>query len=332
MKMQDLQRNQVNISNINIILISSRFSIRLDALSKYKALLADINAKEDEKKNNRIEMEYSWGIGAKGGNPFKDDKDAVAKPVAKKDPEKTHFDKIVELKKEKKKARKEEQKIKRKKYRKGAANPDDSGSEIGNLDSDDEEDIPDGVDMNDPYFAEEFANGEFEAPKAKKSKKKSTKRRNDESDSEAERQKAELALLLDDGAEADNRAHFSLKKIQDNENESKTKRKRKSVLKRSKKKNLAEKTMLQEDDFKVNTADNRFAAIYSSHLFNIDPTNPNFKKTKGMEALIGEKLKRNPVAEDGSGERAKGPEAKKVKRNVETSILVKSIKRKVAQQ
>lgn len=312
----------------------------LDALSKYKALLAEINEQEAIKKNNRIEMEYSWGIGSKGGNPFKDDKDTdtAVKPT-KKDPEKTHFDKIVELKKEKKKARKEEQKIKRKKYRKGAANPDDSGSEIGERNSDDDEDVPDGVDMNDPYFAEEFANGEFEAPKVKKKTAKSSnkKRFGGEPNSEDERQKAELALLLDDGEDGDKRAHFSLKKIQDGENESKAKRKRKSVLRRSKKQNQAEKTMLQEDDFTVNTEDNRFAAIYSSHLFSIDPTNPNYKKTKGMEALIGEKLKRNPVADGeiagGSENRlADGPAAKKAKRDVATSILVKSIKRKVAQQ
>lgn len=304
-------------------------------MSKYKALLAEINDQETVKKNNRIEMEYSWGIGSKGGNPFKEDKDIDDIPkVAKKDPEKTHFDKIVELKKEKKKARKDEQKLKRKKYRKGAANPDDSGSEIGGeLNSDDEEDVPDGVDMNDPYFAEEFANGEFEAPKPKKKSK--SKKRSDEPDSEEERQKAELALLLDDGDVDDKRAHFSLKKIQDGENESKAKRKRKSVLRRSKKQNIAEKAMLQEDDFKVNTEDNRFAAIYSSHLFSIDPTNPNYKKTKGMEALIGEKLKRNPVR-DGEiravKQSADGPALKKVKRNVETNLLVKSIKRKVAQQ
>lgn len=302
-------------------------------MSKYKALLAEINDQEAAKKNNRIEMEYSWGIGSKGGNPFKEEKDVDVEVKPAKDPEKTHFDKIVELKKEKKKARKEEQKIKRKKYRKGAANPDDSGSEIGgDLNSDDDEDVPDGVDMNDPYFAEEFANGEFEAPKPKKKTK--SKKRSDEPDSEEERQKAELALLLDDGDEADKRAHFSLKKIQDGENESKAKRKRKSVLRCSKKQNIAEKAMLQEDDFKVNTEDNRFAAIYSSHLFSIDPTNPNYKKTKGMEALIGEKLKRNPVRDGEIGEKQSGdgPAAKKVKRNVETSLLVKSIKRKVAQQ
>lgn len=312
------------------------------SISKYKALLAEINEKELAKKDNRIEMEFSWGIGMKD-KPVKaedsDDEDAADASVAavkpKTNPEQTHFDRIVELKREKKKARKEEQKLKRKKFRKGAANAsdDDSGSEIGDgaLNSDDDGDIPDGIDLNDPYFAEEFANGEFEAPKkTKKATKGTRKHRNDDSDTDAEREKAELALLLDDGSAEDQRAHFSLKKIQDGENETKSKRKRKKVLRRSKKQNETEKAMLHADDFKIDAADDRFKAIYSSHLFSIDPTNPNFKKTKAMDALIEEKLKRRPTQDVTGG--AVEPDAKKTKRNVETSMLVKSIKRKVAHQ
>jgi len=32
--------------------------------------------------------------------------------------------------------------------------------------------------------------------------------------------------------------------------------------------------------------------MYTSHLFNIDPADPKFKKTKGMEAFISEKQSR----------------------------------------
>lgn len=329
-------------------------SANSSSLSKYKALLNEINERESEKKNNRIEMEFSWGIGMKD-KPSKsaaaaddsddqssdeDNEDDGQKTIAGKsksgDPEKTHFDRIVELKREKKKARKEEQKLKRKKYRKGGnLNDAESDSDIGgNLDSD--SDIPDGIDLNDPYFAEEFANGEFEAAKPTKknaNKKKRTKNHTDEVDSDVEREKAKLALLLDGDAD-DQRAHFNLKKIQDSENEKKSQRKRKKVLRRSKKQNEAEKAMLQADDFKIDTGDDRFKAIYTSHLFNIDPTNPNFKKTKAMDALIGEKLKRVPTGQTGANGSAAvdEPASKKTKRNVEMSMLVKSIKRKVAQQ
>lgn len=333
--------------------LETKKSAKSSSLSKYKALLTEINERESEKKNNRIEMEFSWGIGMKDKpstsavadsdqSSDEDNEGDSQKPATIKsksgDPEKTHFDRIVELKREKKKARKEEQKLKRKKYRNGGnLNDAESDSDIGgNLDSDGDGDIPDGIDLNDPYFAEEFANGDFEAAKPTKKnaiKKKRSKNHIDEVDSDVEREKAKLALLLD-GDTDDKRAHFNLKKIQDSENEKKTQRKRKKVLRRSKKQNEAEKEMLQADDFQIDTRDDRFKAIYTSHLFNIDPTNPNFKKTKAMDALIGEKLKRVPTGQTAANRSvaADEPAAKKTKRNVEMSMLVKSIKRKVAQQ
>jgi hypothetical protein len=38
--------------------------------------------------------------------------------------------------------------------------------------------------------------------------------------------------------------------------------------------------------------DERFSALFSSHHFNIDPTDSHYHKTKGMEALRAEKLHR----------------------------------------
>ena len=39
-------------------------------------------------------------------------------------------------------------------------------------------------------------------------------------------------------------------------------------------------------------ADPRFSAIYDSHVYNIDPSAKEYKKTQGMEAVIKEKIKR----------------------------------------
>ena len=39
--------------------------------------------------------------------------------------------------------------------------------------------------------------------------------------------------------------------------------------------------------------DPRFSAVYSSHLYNIDPSAPEYRKTQGTEAMIQEKLKRS---------------------------------------
>lgn len=281
-----------------------------DAISKYKNLLKDITEKEEEKKKNRVEMEFSWGIGVGGSK-------SAANEQKKPAVELTPFEKIIEKKQEKKRARKGEiRKLKKAAKQANGGAADDDGSH-------DDDDLPEGIDMNDPYFAEEFANGEFEERKVSK-KIKSGRNKDaaiavdsdgDSGDADAQR---ELALLLDD--DDDGKAHFSLKKIQEIENESKTKKKRKKQL--NKKKPADQKLM--DDDFEINVADKRFAAVFDSHLFNIDPTDSHFKKTKNMEKLIHEKLKRKPA------ETVPAPSSeKKAKRDVADSILIKSIKRKV---
>lgn len=184
-------------------------------------------------------------------------------------------------------------------------NADDSNSENDRGSSDD---IPSDVDMNDPYFAEEFNKPEFRKTK----NKKQSKDEEEVSESE-ERRKAELELLLDD--DNDSKAHFSLKKIQEAE----------STSKKSKRKRKLKEKMIQNkqlDNFEVNVNDKRFSALYDSHHFNIDPTDPNFKKTKNMEKIIHEKLKRRPV------EVQDEVPAKKSKEDIEINMLVKNIKRK----
>lgn len=290
-----------------------------NSIAKYKALLQEIQTREDKEKNQRIEMEYSWHIGG-GGSTDKVDTDEAAAAVSTNNADKTHFDKILEYKQEKKKQRKVDKKKKLKLLKSGktGSDPDDDS------DSDDS-DLPDGIDLNDPYFAEEFANGDFGAAKenGKKSKKKKAKNE-DATDSETEQKAAELALLLDDDDD-DGKAHFSLKKIQSTENESKTKKRRKKNLKRTKRQNEVEKALL-DDDFRIDVNDTRFTPIYSSHLYSIDPTHASYKKTKGMEALIREKLKRRPVDLDAVDERTV---VKVPKKDVAVSMLVKSIKRKI---
>ena len=184
----------------------------------------------------------------------------------------TPFEQYVEKKKEKKK---------QKKKREHEELSDDS--------------IPSDVDMNDSYFQEEFA-GEFK----KKEKPDETE--------EVKSDQAELELLLMRDAEEKN--HFSLKAIQEQQAVGKKKRNKKKI-----------KKSVVEDDFQVDVKDERFAALYSSHLFNIDPTDPHYHKTKGMEALRAEKLKHR----QGEGSVDRGH------RDPELSALVKSVKRKTQQ-
>lgn len=187
-----------------------------------------------------------------------------------------------------------------------------SEEKVGSASDSDDSEVPSDIDMNDPYFAEEFNKPEFKKGKSKKNKIAD----NEDSNPEDDKTKAELELLLED--EDDGKAHFSLKKIQEAEGTTK---------KSKRKKKLKEKMMEQRQaipDFEIDTKDERFSALYNSHLYNIDPSDPNFKKTKNMEILIQEKLKRRPM--DTPVENHKAP--KKSKQETELDVLVKNIKRK----
>lgn len=271
-----------------------------DPILKYKKLLEDIEKKDEKKSNKDMEMEISWGIGIKDKA-----EELVKKKMNSETKNLTPFEKLVQKRKEKKKLKKLKNKEK-----KDAKEDEDSDSDGGSM----SDDVPFDVDMNDPYFAEEFNKPEFKKPKSE-SKTKKQKKGDDDSDvdPEDEKKRAELELLL---ADDDGKAHFSLKKTQESESSKKSRRKKKL-----KEKMNEQKQSLPE--FEINVNDDRFSALYNSHHYNIDPSDPNFKKTKNMEKLIQEKLKRRPADTP--------PEAqpsKKSKEDVELSILVKNVKRK----
>ncbi|XP_024085180.1 ESF1 homolog [Cimex lectularius] len=167
---------------------------------------------------------------------------------------------------------------------------------------------------------EEFGSSDDEIIKQKsiKTKQKGKKKHIDENEDENDENKAELELLLaGDEPEEMGKAHFNLKDIQ---------KKERMEGKKKKWQKKQNKGMEDgEDNFKVDLADNRFSALYTSHHFNIDPADPHFKKTKGMTEFIAEKQKRrklNPsdvqTVKDNSDEQL----------NPELSSLIKSIKQK----
>uniref|UniRef100_A0A8C6FUL2 ESF1 nucleolar pre-rRNA processing protein homolog n=1 Tax=Moschus moschiferus TaxID=68415 RepID=A0A8C6FUL2_MOSMO len=186
-----------------------------------------------------------------------------------------------------------------------------------------EDDVPSDVDMNDPYFAEEAKKIGI------KEKKKSTKSAKDdispEEEAEIERQKAEMALLVMD-EEEENKKHFNYNKIVEHQN-----------LSKKKKKQLMKKKELLEDDFEVNVKDSRFQAMYTSHLFNLDPSDPNFKKTKAMEKILEEKARQREQKEQELTQAIKKKESEIQKESHKRSIdpalsmLIKSVKNKTEQ-
>ncbi|XP_051469509.1 ESF1 homolog isoform X1 [Apus apus] len=180
-----------------------------------------------------------------------------------------------------------------------------------------EDELPSDVDLNDPYFAEELE-------KTGLKKKSESVVSTSEDEDEVEKQKAEMALLMMDDDD-DTRKHFNYKKIVEQQN-----------LSKKKKKLLMKKKELLEDDFQVNVADTRFQAMFTSPLFNLDPSDPNFKKTKAVEKILEEKARRREEKEQDLREASKGQENKMTKKgqvpkkaiDPALSMLIKSVKNK----
>lgn len=116
-----------------------------------------------------------------------------------------------------------------------------------------------------------------QAKKTTKSKK-GKKRKVEEEMAQTAKGNSELSLLLMD-EEGEDKHHFDYSNYVKDE---KGKKKRKKFKKTDEKK---------KDDFEVDLEDPRFGKIYTSHLYNIDPSDPHFKKTDAMEKLLEKKIK-----------------------------------------
>jgi hypothetical protein len=83
------------------------------------------------------------------------------------------------------------------------------------------------------------------------------------------------------------------------------------------------------EGFKIDTQDPRFSALYESHEFAIDPTNPKFKKTEGMKALMEEgRKKRAAVRDDGENGHKASKKAKLNGGGDDLARLVEKVKKK----
>ncbi|RCH88892.1 pre-rRNA-processing protein esf1 [Rhizopus stolonifer] len=176
---------------------------------------------------------------------------------------------------------------------------------------------------NDPFFKEAMEEMEQEGVVTKKTKSK--KRASKEEREEKARERAELELLMDDDGKGEG---FNMKEVLKREKMEKKKKNRKN------KKNQD----LGEDDFEINVSDPRFAAVQESHHFAIDPTNPQFKKTKSMQKLLNarqQKMKEGSMAENDNWKKEKKSKETEsglgeTKSKSSLQQLVASVKRKGA--
>ncbi|CAH1262673.1 ESF1 [Branchiostoma lanceolatum] len=277
-----------------------------DQIAKYRSLLLGLDKKEEKKEfAEDMEMEVTWEPGLR-----EKAEDLVKKKT--EDKKSTPWQQYLEKKKQKKRERKQE--LKKKEEEKKFEDVEDSG----------EEDLPAGVDLGDDYFREELEQLQTVQEKRKKKEKKKV----EEPTPEEEKQKAELELLMMD--EEDNKRHFNMKAIIEAETQADEKKKRKK-----KDRNTTEEPGTKlEDNFEIDVQDPRFEAVYSSHLYNIDPSDPGYKKTKAMDALLTEKQHRRAT-----GKKRKVPTEKKVdpakeqtkRQEASLDMLVKSVKAKTSQ-
>lgn len=162
--------------------------------------------------------------------------------------------------------------------------------------------------FNDPFFNDPAAaaDAEKKAKQAVKQQKRDARAARDE---EAASRRAELELLMA-GDKADEVRHFDMREIEKAEKAARRKGKKgKKVARNVDNDNDAP----DEESFKVQTEDPRFKALFESHEYAIDPTNPRFKKTEGMKALLEEgrkKRKHTSFEDDQEGEELKRKKTK----------------------
>ncbi|KAM3624517.1 uncharacterized protein V6R79_024525 [Siganus canaliculatus] len=233
-----------------------------EQISKYRELLKGIQDKEKKLQEDKdMEMEITWVPGLKETT-----EKLVKKKLEGKD-KLTPWEEYLEKKKDKKKQKKSERK------------------QGGNEEELSDDELPPDVDLNDPFFAEELASTDMKKKQKGKKKKKQqeAEEQTAEEKEELEKQKAEMALLMEDDGDEAKHKHFNYDKIVEQQNLSK--KKRKKLLKKG-------EELEEDDDFQVDVKDPRFQAMFTSHLFNLDPSHPSYKKTKATQSILTEKQRR----------------------------------------
>jgi len=261
-----------------------------------------------EEEDDDVEMEIKWDTGVE------ENLEKSEMPTSRDEKKMSQWEKYLERRKEKRRQRKEEIRRKRlevKQQRQGFVDEDDD-------------------------FPSDFEDESRMARKTKKKRKRTEPDSIAQEDSEEKRKRgAELELLLAESDEERKGRHFNLKKILKEE------KKKPSADKTRKAASSEDREEREEEDFSMNVEDPRFKAIFNSHLYNIDPSDPAFKKTPGMKRLLEEKVKVKAISQpteqstnrlsklsQPSSSLEAASEGTEKKANPELSLLAKRVKAK----
>jgi len=249
-------------------------------------------AKGDEGEGD-IDMEITFTPGLSG---------------AKGDRDETTLERYQRKMKEKKKRRKEEVKTKGTSPEAGTGAGDDFFAAASNGESTED--------------SEEDEKGTLRSKRDKRRDKRIGKKNVDHAQTRVESTAEELALLAASDNLGREPKHFDMKAV--------VRAEKKKGKKRRKGKHIDDGDNDLQEDFSIDVKDGRFTAVHDDHAFAIDPSNPHFKKTKSMSALLEERSRRQrtytvrekPVPIAGNSASAMGSSSLK--------SLVESVKRKSA--
>ncbi|EYE93934.1 pre-rRNA-processing protein ESF1 [Aspergillus ruber CBS 135680] len=303
---------------------SEKVSKKEDERQRMRALLGLSTESARPSKSDRPvgEMEVTFTSGL-AGEPNRES-------IFENEPEndETTIEKYIRKERERKKRRKE-------KYR-AAKGGDEGGVEEADEDSSKAADKSDkgkekkeeeDLGFDDPFFN----NPDGKAAAASRRKEEKRKKREEREAKEAAEaaHRAELELLMLDDKKSDVK-HFDMNEIEKAEKQARRKGKGKG---KSKAKGQDEAAVT--DDFHMDVNDPRFSRLFESHEFAIDPTNPKFKATSGMKALLDEGRKRRrdrdekpeePEERTGKKKQKKGASQEAESENLKK--LVDKVKRK----
>ncbi|KAF6808741.1 pre-rRNA processing protein [Colletotrichum musicola] len=307
---------------------------------------AEDEPKLSKKELQRRKMRAMLGLGAEEETKSSSSKDAPvgdmeitftpalteSKNAKKSEDEETTIEKYKRKERERKERKREQARARREGNEAATADPSTTTSTSK---PQEEEDLG----FDDPFFTTE------EAPKKTKTSLRKEERLAKRAAREAEesskaKEKAQLKLLMadDNDGPAEHLDHFDMAEILKAEKLKKKKGKhaKKNALKKGGADADDEKVGLQEG-FKMDVGDERFKAVFESHEYAIDPSNPKFKATENMQRLLEEGRKKRkaggdeaPPEEERQGKKAK--KEKKAEGGSDLSGLVASVKRKAARK
>lgn len=233
---------------------------------------------------------------------------ALSGEKSKKDErEETTIEKYARKERERKEKKRQEAKAKREALHDEDEDEDEDDGGVQIASNDDEDDGED-LGFNDPFFTTDDP-----APTSKTTIRKEERLKKRKAREAAEARNAEerahlTKVMAEDAQEnqVDHLDHFDMNEILRAEKQ------------KGKKKKYQKKTKTEvglQEDFKMDVKDDRFKAVFDSHEFAIDPSNPKYKATEGMKKLLEEGRKKRKMAVGGDEEdRSSGKKNKKGRR------------------